>query len=220
MATRERPRDRAIRVATADLRRLGADLRQARVSAGLSLREVGSQVDLSASQVSRIERALVPGIGLRPVAMLGAVVGLDVRIRAYPGGDPARDAGQRALLDRLRRRLHAGVRLDTEIPLPTPGYLRAWDGWLAGLRGARSTLPAEAETHVADWQAMERRLARKQRDADEPDLLLVVADTRHNRVILAGAQAEVATRYPVPARRALAALSRGEHPGGSALVLL
>lgn len=191
------------------------------MSAGLSLRAVGVRVGLSPSQVSRIERGIAPSATHRQTTLIGAVIGLDVRTRTFPNGDPLRDAGQRTLLERLRPRLHSQLRLRTEVPLPIAGDLRAWDGWVSDLLGTHGpTLPVEAETHISDWQALERRLARKQRDAEEPHLLLLVADTRHNRAVTRDAAAAVASRFPVTARRALAALARGEHPGGSALILL
>lgn len=221
MPTHDRPEHRGRRRAEEDRALVGRDLRQARVSAGLSLRAVGARAGLSASQISRIERGLAPSVTHRQTAVIGAVVGLDVRTRTYPDGDPVRDASQLSLFDRFRPRLHQRVGLRTEVPLPIPGDRRAWDGWVSGLTGPRgSTIPVEAETHVSDWQALERRLALKQRDASEPHLLLIVADTRHNRAVVRAAGASVAVRFPVSARRALAALARGEHPGGSALMLL
>jgi len=213
--------DRALRIAEADVRHVGADLRQRRVSSGLALREVGRRVGMSPSQVSRIERGLAPSVTHRQAALLGAVVGLDVRVRAYPSGDPIRDAAQVDLLDRLRPRLAPRLKLAAETPLPMLGDLRAWDGLISGLSGSCGrTMPVEAETRIADWQAVDRRLALKQRDADEPYLLLVVADTRHNRAAIAAAGVAAVTRFPVTARRALAALASGSHPGGSALVFL
>lgn len=221
MATRERPQDRARHQVQADLARVGRDLRQARVSAGLSLRVVGSRVGLSPSQLSRIERGLAPSATHRQTTLIGSVVGLDVRTRTYPMGDPIRDAGQRSLIGRLRPRVHVRAGFRTEVPLRIPGDLRAWDGWISGLRGpGGSTLPVEAETHISDWQALERRLALKQRDGQEPYLLLVVADTHHNRAVVRAAGVILVNRFPVTARWALAALARGEHPGGSALVFL
>jgi hypothetical protein len=55
------------------------------------------------------------------LATIGAMVGLDVRLRAWPAGDPIRDAGQQRLLDRLRLRVGPTVRLRTEVPLPIEG---------------------------------------------------------------------------------------------------
>jgi transcriptional regulator with XRE-family HTH domain len=71
--------------------RIGDELRRARVGAGLSLRFVGARIGRSPTRVMRIERGLVPEVSVRQLARIGAVVGLDVRTRAYPGGDPVRD---------------------------------------------------------------------------------------------------------------------------------
>lgn len=221
MPTRERPADRGERIGRSDLVRVTADLRAARVAAGLSLDDVGRAVGLSRPQLSRIERAQAPATTIIQLARIGAVVGFDVRVRAYPGPDPLRDTGQIRLLDRLRRRLHPGLALRTEVALPIAGDLRAWDGWIDGLvSGAGRTvgLPVEAETRLADFQAQTRRLILKMRDGGAEHALLVVADTRSNRAAVAGARAAASDLFPVSARSAFAALADGTHPGGSALV--
>ena len=74
-------------------------------------------------------------------------------MRLYPDGDPVRDAAQLGLLERFRRRLPAGARWETEVPLPIQGDRRAWDA-LVGLRGRRAG--CEAETRLTDLQALER----------------------------------------------------------------
>jgi hypothetical protein len=51
-------------------------------------------------------------------------------------------------------------------------------------------------------------------------VLLLVADTRHNRLSVRAAETAIRTAFPIPARRALAALAAGRHPGGSAIVFL
>ena len=79
-----------------------------------------------------------------------------VRLRAYPAGDPIRDAGHTRLLDRLRRDLASGLQWRSEVPLPIEGDLRAWDAVIGG-PGWR--LMVEAETLIDDVQALERRLA-------------------------------------------------------------
>ena len=59
-----------------DIGRLGADIRQARVGAGLSLRRVGEVAGISGAQISRIERGLSPSTSVVQLVRLGAVVGL------------------------------------------------------------------------------------------------------------------------------------------------
>jgi transcriptional regulator with XRE-family HTH domain len=223
MPTRERPIDRGNRIARADLVRVGAELREARVGAGLSLADVGRAAGLSPSQVSRLERARLPSAGVRRLASVGAAVGLDVRIRAYKAGDPIRDLAHVRLLDRLRPRLGEGLTFRTEVPLPDPDDQRAWDGWIGGIRAPVPTLrsmPVEAETRVADAQAVMRKLALKLRDGGVDHLLLIVADTRANRDAIAAAGMAVRELFPISPRRALRALAAGRHPGGSALVFL
>jgi hypothetical protein len=130
---------------------------------------------------------------------------------------------QNALLDRLRARLHIDLTMSSEVPLPIAGDLRAWDGMIRGLAGEPvfpSRLPVEAETRLTDLQSQSRRIWLKARDADEPYVLLVVSDTRHNRTAIRAAEAAVRDDFPIPARRALAALEAGRHPGGSAIVFL
>jgi hypothetical protein len=93
--------------------------------AGKTLREVGRAAGLSYSQIGRMERAVLPSVTVTQLAKVGAVVGLDVRLRAYPGPNPLRDAGQIALFDRLRARLAPTLVMRTEVPLQIEGHLRA-----------------------------------------------------------------------------------------------
>lgn len=220
MTTRERAADRGSRLARTDMRAIGLDLRTARLMAGLTLRTVGRAVGMSYSQVGRVERGVLPSASVGQLARIGAVVGLDVRLRAYPGPAPLRDAGQLALIDRLRDRLHAGLRLRTEVPVAAAGDQRAWDGVLSGFIDGGAPLRVEAETRIHDAQAQLRRIALKLRDDSAEDVLLVVSDTPRNRAAVRIMGAVVAESFPVPARQALAALGEGRHPGGSALVFL
>jgi hypothetical protein len=176
---------------------------------------------MSYSQVGRVERAVHLNVSATQLARIGAVVGLDVRVRAFPGPAPLRDAAQLALLDRLRVALHPHLSLRTEVPLPIEGDQRAWDAMIKGFsQGPSATLPAEAETRIHDFQAQTRRIMLKCRDAGLDHVLLVVAGTRSNRRAITDAGAVVWELFPVPARSALASLAAGEHPGGSALVFL
>jgi len=220
MPARERATDRGARIARRDLGTTGADLRNARIAGGLTLDEVGRVAGLSGSQVGRIERARHEAVSAMQLVRIGAVVGLDVRIRAYPGPDPMRDAAQVALLSRFRERLHRDLTFRIEVPLRIDDDLRAWDGVVGGLHGADGTIPAEAETRIHDVQSQFRRIELKARDAGMEHVIVVIADTGTNRDAIRSACARLADRFPISPRRALAALGRGEHPGGSALVYL
>ena len=199
-----------------DERRVRADISSARRNSGLSLATVGRACGLSRSAAGRIENGDTIEVSTGRLACLGAAVGLDVRLRAYPAGDPIRDAGQIRLLERLRARLHASLRWSTEVPLPIEGDLRAWD---AVIRGRDWRRPVEAETVLDDIQALERRLGLKRRDGGEDHLILLVADTIRNRRALAAAPGAFAD-LPLKTREILAALSKGEDPGGSGIVVL
>lgn len=216
MTTRSRPVDRARRRIDEDLHRVRLDLGRARRGSGLSFDAVGEACDISGSTASRIEGGATRDPDLRVLAAIAAVVGLELRVRAYPAGDPIRDAGSQRLINRLLVRLHADLVWLTEVPLPILGDLRAWD---AMIRGVEWRLAVEAETVLDDIQAVERRVALKQRDGQIDQVLLVVADTRRNRRALASAPAAF-PGFSRDARRLLRGLADGADPGTSAIVLL
>lgn len=213
MATREDRFDRSRRDSRAARMRLGGELRIARRSAGLSLRAVARECRLSAAQVYRLERGSVAGPSLEAVMCVGSVVGLEVAVRTYPSGDPLRDAGHARLLGRFRGELHPRLTWRTEVPLPIVGDLRAWD---AVIGGDGWQLPVEAETVLADGQAIERKLALKLRDGGFDHVVLLLADTRRNRTAAPGVQRTM----PLDTRAVLAALRQGRDPGASGVVVL
>ena len=177
---------------------------------------MGLACGVSKSTIARIESGRTLTVDLRLLSAMGAAVGLDVRVRTFPAGDPIRDAGQLRLLERLRRRLDPSLAWQTEVPLPIEGDLRAWD---ALIRGDGWRIVVEAETALDDLQALERRLALKQRDGGEDHLLLLVADTRRNRQVLAAAPGAFPT-LSRDARTSLRALATGRDPGPGAIVVL
>jgi hypothetical protein len=87
------------------------------------------------------------------------------------------------------------------------------------IRGADWRRPAEAETVLDDIQALERRLALKVRDGRVDGLILLVADTRRNRRMIASAPGAF-QGFDRDARRVLRELAAGRDPGGSSLILL
>jgi transcriptional regulator with XRE-family HTH domain len=195
---------------------LGADLREGRLAAGLSLAAVGNAARMSYSEVSRIERGRLPGVSVQQLARLFAVVGMDLSARAYPFGLPLRDAAHIALLTRFGTVLHASLRLRLEVALPRHADLRAWDGVVYG---AGPAIAVEAETRLRDVQALLRRIALKVRDGDVTRLILLVADTHTNRRVLRETEA-LFGEFPIGSRSLLAALRAGRDPGGSGIVIL
>jgi transcriptional regulator with XRE-family HTH domain len=216
MGTKSGVADRARRRIAEDERRVRADIAAARRNTGLSQDALGAACGISGSAAGRIENGVTDIVDLRTLAALAAAVGLDLRLRAYPAGDPIRDAGQQRLLERLHARLHPGLRWATEVPLPVDGDKRAWD---ALIRGDAWRIAVEAETVLDDIQAQERRLALKQRDGAVDHVILLVADTRRNRRALVAAPAAFAT-FSRDARPVLRALGSGADPGTNAIVIL
>jgi transcriptional regulator with XRE-family HTH domain len=216
MPATERRRDRANRLADRALGEAARELRLARLSAGLSQEQVAASVGVSHSTVSRLERGGVGEASIRQLARVGVVLGLDLSVRFYPGGDAIRDAGHLALLGRLRSRLSPAIRWRTEVPLPITGDARAWDaviakdGWSIGV---------EAETRLRDTQAVMRRTELKVRDGGLDGLILLLADTRSNRSAVRVGAAEFG-RFTVSQRDALRELGQGRAPGGDALIIL
>ena len=78
----------------------------------------------------------------------------------------------------------------------------------------------EAETRARDSQELQRRLTLKRRDGGVDHVVLLLADTRHNRRFLRLAGEGLRSDFPVPGDVALQRLVVGEDPGGSAIILL
>ena len=152
------------------------------------------------------------------LARLLAVVGLELSARAYPAGRPIRDRAQLALLARFRAGLGAPVRIQTEVPLPIPGDDRAWD---LVLTVGSAQIAVEAETRPRDVQALLRRIATKRRDDPRiAHLILALADTRHNRLLLREHGRELLGESPLGSDQILGSLREGRDPGGSGIVLM
>ncbi len=149
-----------------------------------------------------------------------AVVGLDLSIRAYAAGDPIRDQAHASLLERFRLRLHPGIRWAAEVPLPIDGDLRAWDAELIGPPPDRWRVRVEAETRLADAQALIRRLQLKVRDDPHGQLVLLVSDTRANRSALGTIRTGLVELLPLDTRATLAALAAARRPRGGGIVVL
>jgi hypothetical protein len=216
MGTRTGQAERARQRAEEDDWRVRREISRARRGAGLSCDAVGAACGISGSAAWRIERGITRTVDLRTLACLGSVVGRDIRLQAFAAGDAIRDAGQIRLLERLRLRLHPDLGWRTEVPIPIANDRRAWD---AVIRGSGWLTAVEAETVLDDLQAVERRIALKQRDGNLEQVILLVAETPRNRRALRAAPNAFA-RFRRDPRATLRALAAGRDPGSSVILIL
>jgi len=217
MAGRERMLDRARVRAGQHLVRTGQEIHVARLNAGLTLLDVGRAIGRSHTEVSRIERGVAPHVPLETLVLAAAAVGLDLPLRTYPAGEPIRDRAQLGLLAKLRAVLGPGLTWRTEVPIDVRGDLRAWDAAIVGRGWA---VPVDAETRLYDVQAPTRRLALKRRDSGSDMMVLLVADTRHNRTVLRVARPDLAADFPLAGASILSELAASRRPAASGIVLL
>lgn len=195
----------------------GREIRLARIGVGLSMRAVAPAAGVSRTTVWRIERGKATEVPLSSLSRVAAAVGLEASLRLFPAGDPIRDAAHVELLGRLRARINTDLRWRTEVPLPIVGDRRAWDATIAGLG---FVIGVEAETRIRDLQAVSRRVNVKRRDGELDHVILLISDTRANRIALRLGEADLREAFPVSQRACLRALREGRDPGGSSIIVL
>jgi transcriptional regulator with XRE-family HTH domain len=196
---------------------LGAELRNSRRSAGLSLGVVAAAGEVSPSELSRIERGLASWLDILVAARLCSIVGLDLAVRAYPGGEPLRDAAHARLTAAFRARLGAALRVRTEVPVGDRLDQRAWDQTIIDSDGIAAV---EIETRLTDAQALARRTTLKSRDSGIDRVILVLADTRANRQAAAAAEQVLRPVFPLDSSTVLTALGKGRLPSLGGIVFL
>lgn len=206
----------------ADARRLldGAcrEIREARIAAGLSQAAVARAAGLSRAAYGRLERREIARPPFEHVARAARAVGLAASLRLYPAGSPVRDAGQLRLEADFDDVLGPGLAFRAEVPLPIEGDLRAWDGVVSN-RQAMAFV--DCEMRLGDVQALARRLELKVRDDPRCGVVvLVVRDSRHNRIVLAEHREVFRQLLPLDSPAILRALRAGWLPPASGLLVL
>jgi transcriptional regulator with XRE-family HTH domain len=194
------------------LRREFADeIREARMLAGLTQETVARVAGMSKSRLSRIETAQGTGLDFVTASRVAQIVGLDLSVRCFPAGGRLRDEAHIALIDRFMRQLHPSIQRRLEAPIPLPGDQRAWD---LLLHIGSTSVGVAAETSLRDIQALLRREQAKQRDGRVDRLLVVVANTRANRIALRQARPVWDQQLGMGTWSVMRALRRGVDPGG------
>ena len=137
-------------------------------------------------------------------------------VKAFPVGEPLRDAGQVRLIARFNARIPPIWRRTYESVMPERGDMRAWDEVLTG----PVSLGVDAETKPRDLQALQRSMGLKLRDSGVRHMILVVARTDRNRDILRRHVDSIRQTFPLTTREVLSALAAGRDPGGNGLVVI
>jgi len=217
--TAQRAIDLGTRIADRQRREIGEEFRERRLQLDKSQDEVAKACRISRVHYGHVENGRVPKLTLLEVNHIAAVLGLIPHVRIYPTGAAIRDIGQTTRLQRFLAPTAPPLTYRLEVPLPAIGdrlERRAWDAVLSG-RGWRTAI--ELEMRLRDIQAQIRRVDLKRRDDPTEFFLLLIADTRTNRRVLAefsGLFADLRRLRPSDVRRALEA---GRHPG-SGIVLV
>ena len=219
MPAAERLFDAGTRRAERALRELSEEFREARLRLGLSQREVAQAARIHRTSYTRIEAAKLPSLSLTVAARIAAVLGLELAVRAFPGGRSVRDVGQAQRLLKLIECIGPPLKYRTDVPLPAAAgrfEQRAWDLVIYG-HGARTA--TEFEARLYDTQAQVRRFLLKRRDDPVDTLLIVVSDTKANRRVL-DEFADLLVDFPrLRTQAVLDLLRQGQHPPSGLIVL-
>jgi transcriptional regulator with XRE-family HTH domain len=192
-------------------------LLDARLAAGLSQEAVATAIGVTHQLVSVWEWGVVMPDPVQ-FAKWGAVVGLDINLRAFAAGSPLRDAGQLKVLARTRIAIGEQWSWQTEVPVSSnPLDRRAID---AVIRHGERRIGLEIITRLTDAQAQVRAAQLKQEAAGLDRMILVLADTRHNRDALHAAAPTLLPAFPVAPRAILADLRAGRPPAGDGVVFV
>lgn len=200
--------------------RFGSEVRIARVSAGLSQRELARRAGLTQAFVSQIERGrVIPAV--ESMVRLATVLGLVLSLRLFPGeGLKLRDSGQLTVALAIRKEVHASCRVRLEEPIAYGNDRRAAD---MVLETPIELVMLEIERGIVDFQAQYRaaqlkRAALSERLGRPVRLVIAVLDTRRNRELLRPHQEMIKTALPLSSRQIWAAVRSGEPIGGDGLL--
>jgi hypothetical protein len=172
---------------------------------------------MSQGEVSRLERFEFPAVALARLAEISAVLGLELSASLHGTGEAIRDAGHEATVKRFLGHIHPAFVCAREVPLPNVGDRRSWD---VLLRLGPVLIGVEVETRIRDIQALVRRIRERERDGGVDHVLLVLADTIHNRHLVGQLREALGLRFVSTPREALANLRAGKALIGSAVVLV
>jgi transcriptional regulator with XRE-family HTH domain len=217
MPIRQSPISEAARRASHPLDEVIRDVRLARVEAGLTQADVAAAVGVSRPQLDSIEIGRrVPSVQL--LARLSAVVGLELSLRVFPAGAPLRDAGHLRLLARFLSLI--GNRWHTRAEAPVSSDPRDHRAFDMVLTAGTQRVAVEAVSRLVAADSQVRRIMLKLQVARVDAVILVLADTRHNRLAIAAAAPTLRASFPLGPRAVFARLREGRAPAANGIVLV
>lgn len=152
---------------------------------------------------------------------IASVLGYEVSVGLHPIGDPVRDKGQLACGRRFDALLSERWRVTDETLLPGAGEQRAWDKLMRLVDATpRYLVGVDIESRVWDVQAIVRRTRGRERDGQVDHILIVLADTAHNRRVADELRAALGPGWATSPRRLMKALREGERLSGSGVILV
>ena len=163
----------------------GAELLERRLSLNQSQAHVAHASGISRKHLGRIERGRAPNLTIDELNRVATVLGMSPSVRLYPEGVPVRDVAHSSRLAAFLAEARSPLSFRVEVGLPVVegrAERRAWD---AVLFRDRERCAVELEMRLRDVQALRRRIDLKRRDDPTEAFLLLIADTRHNRRVLA-----------------------------------
>jgi transcriptional regulator with XRE-family HTH domain len=218
MSTRNAPLVAAERRARQRLRDAIDECRVARHRRGITQRQIAEALKCSRQLVTALEAGHHKDVGLTALSRYAASVGLELSIKLYPAATVLRDIGQVRLLNRFRTLIGDGWSWRTEVPVTRDAReIRAIDAVIA--QGI-AHVGIEAVTRLVDSQGQVRPIMLKQQASGLDCMILLLADTRHNRAAVGLAGDLLLTEFPLRARELLADLREGRRPSANGLLLV
>src|SRR4051812_44124734 len=219
MSANDRLRTRGSHRARKILAELASEMRDARLTLGISQAALGGRVGMSGDKIWQIENQRLPSLSIGDACEIGAVLGLDFSARLFPNGTPVRDAAQARRLLRLLGNVARPLSYATDVPLPAIDGRRELRAWDAVVSGAGERTAIELESRVWDVQATTRRHHLKRRDDPVEHFVMAVADTRHNRRVIGEFEDLLADLPRLRTATVIGCLRAGRHPP-TGLILL
>ena len=201
--------------------RLIREIREARQATGLTHGEIARAIGIARSNLTRLEAGKRDDVGIVECSKIASVLGYEVSVGLHPIGDPVRDKSQLACGRRFNALLTDRWRVTDETLLPGSGEQRSWDKLLRLVgESPRYLVGVDIESRVWDLQALVRRTRGRERDGQVDHILIVLADTAHNRRVADELRSGLGPDYAASPRRVLRALRAGEPIAGSAVILV